>query len=60
MVPYSHHGVDPKDASTQLHEIKQKNGIGAGDDVAIGGRGDVYNNATGEHVGTIVKRGRVK
>jgi hypothetical protein len=50
-----YHGVDPHLASEQLHNIKKSAGLKGADDVAIGRTGDVYDAATGAHIGRVGK-----
>jgi hypothetical protein len=42
-------------ASEQLHNIKKSAGLKGADDVAIGRTGDVYDAATGAHIGRVGK-----
>ena len=48
-----YHGIPQRVASNRLHAIKARYGLGAADDVIIGGNGGVYNAATGEYLGTL-------
>ena len=50
-----YHGVKPTVASERLHQIKQRVGMGAADDVIIGRTGDIYNAKTNEWIGTLTK-----
>lgn len=50
------HGLDPTVASHRLHVLKTLGGMGPADDVVIGKTGDVYNAATGEHLGTLTDK----
>ena len=47
------HGLDPKVASNRLHVLKKQGGLRASDDVAIGRTGDVFNERTGERLGSL-------
>jgi hypothetical protein len=48
-----HHGVSPEIASRRLHRLKKMARLDPADPVAIGRTGDVYNEATGEWIGTL-------
>ena len=48
-----YHGVDPKEASKLLHDIKKANGFSPADNMVIGKSGDVYHPGTGEWLGTL-------
>ena len=49
----NHHGIDRYTASVRLHSIKQRAGVGPAEDVVFGYTGDVYREATGEHLGML-------
>jgi hypothetical protein len=48
-----YHGVPPGTASDRLHRIKQRSGLSPIASVAIGRTGDVYDEMTGEHLGSL-------
>jgi hypothetical protein len=50
------HGIDVYTASVRLHRIKQRAGVGAAENVVFGYTGDVYREATGEHIGMLSDR----
>ena len=50
-----YHGLDQSIASNRLHKIKHAAGLAPDDDVAIGRTGDVYNEATGERLGSLTE-----
>jgi hypothetical protein len=47
------HGLDPHVAGRRLHNIKDRAGLGATDDVVIGRTGDVYDARTGDRIGSL-------
>ena len=49
----AYHGVDRGTASDRLHSIKARAGLGPIDNVVIGRTGDVYDEATGERLGSL-------
>jgi RHS repeat-associated protein len=48
-------GLTRGEVSERLHDIKDKAGLGATDDVAIGKTGDVYDERTGEWIGSLTQ-----
>ena len=50
------HGIDPNDASARLHKLKKMFGLAPDDDMVIGKTGDVYNEVTGERLGSLTDR----
>src|SRR5687767_5722110 len=58
------HGINPIDASELLHEIKEKNGFGPADNVAVDRTGNVYSHVgledpeTRECLGSLTERGK--
>ena len=51
-----YHGVSRDVARNRLHKLKELGNLGAADDVVIGKTGDVYNAATGEHLGFLTDK----
>jgi hypothetical protein len=51
-------GLDPNVVSKRLHNLKEIGELGPADDLVIGRTGDVYNAATGEHLGRLTDRVR--
>jgi hypothetical protein len=49
----AYHGVDKGTASDRLHSIKARAGLGPIDNVVIGRTGDVYEEFSGERVGSL-------
>jgi hypothetical protein len=49
----AYHGVSPGIASDRLHRIKQRSGLRPITSVVIGRTGDVYDEMTGEHLGSL-------
>lgn len=47
------HGVDAITAGERLHRFKAAGGLGPADNVAFGRTGDVYDEATGEKLGSL-------
>lgn len=47
------HGINRYTASVRLHRIKQRAGVGPAENVVFGRTGDVYLEATGEHLGML-------
>lgn len=47
------HGVDPGTATERLHRIKQRSGLGPTTNVVIGRTGDVYEEMSGEFLGSL-------
>ncbi|WP_029215371.1 RHS repeat-associated core domain-containing protein [Kallotenue papyrolyticum] len=48
-----YHGVDRKTARNRLHKLKEQAGLAPDDDVVIGRTGDVYDERTGERIGSL-------
>lgn len=49
------HGVERLMATQRLHRIKQRSGLGATDNVVIGRTGDVYDEISGERLGSLTE-----
>jgi hypothetical protein len=47
------HGIGRLTATQRLHRIKERSGLGATDNVAIGRTGDVYDEINGERLGSL-------
>jgi hypothetical protein len=50
------HGIERYTASARLHRIKQRAGVGPAENVVFGHTGDVYREASGEHLGMLSDR----
>jgi len=50
-----YHGVPRKAAHERLHRIKENSGLSPTDNVVIGRTGDVYDERTGEWIGTLTQ-----
>ena len=48
-----YHGVTRVVASNRLHRIKASEGLGPADNVVFGRTGDVYDELTGEFIGSL-------
>jgi RHS repeat-associated protein len=48
-------GITRGEVSDRLHDIKNRAGLGPTDDVAIGKTGDVYDERTGEWIGSLTQ-----
>ena len=48
-----HHGVEPAIARHRLHRLKAAGGLGPADNLVFGRTGDVYDERTGEFLGSL-------
>ncbi len=48
-------GISRGEVGERLHDIKRRAGLGPTDDVAIGKTGDVYDERTGERIGSLTQ-----
>lgn len=51
------HGIERLMATRRLHRMKQSSGLGATANVVIGRTGDVYDEVTGERLGSLTDPG---